>query len=310
MKPAQIALCLISLFISLVGVESIARYQVYQQTKMRPPLYAADPVLGFRLKPNHFDISSQGLREDKIYSYQKPANTFRILMLGDSFTEGDEIPREKTFSKLLEARLNTQTDSRTYEVINAGVRGGSPLQYYLWLKTEGLKFNPDLIILNFYLGNDITDALMFNIASDAAGLVTNLTLKDTYIDDQGYLRRSQAHFSLCELSAFCRLYLRPKPKISDWNSPAWQITKAHLLAINQLAQTHQAQFTLTLIPEALLIDTPIHQILIDFAQTSNIKFIDFFPKINQADYDSFDRHWNLTGHQLAAQILYEYLLSL
>lgn len=27
-------------------------------------------------------------------------------------------------------------------------------------------------------------------------------------------------------------------------------------------------------------------------------------------YDSFDQHWNQAGHQLAAQILYDYLLSI
>ncbi len=323
MKLTQILLLLGSTLTSFLGLELFARHQVYQQTKLRPPLYMADPILGFRLKPNlntfyqapgqpsvPINISSQGLREDKIYSYQKPASTFRILMLGDSFTEGDEVPADQTFSKLLETKLNDQSDKQTYAVINAGVRGGSPLQYYLWLKTEGLKFNPDLIILNFYIGNDITDALMFDIATDSAGLATKLTLKDTYVDTKGYLRRLQTHFSFCELSAFCRLYLRPKPEASNWDSQSWQITQAHLLAINQLAQTHQAEFILTLIPQASQIDTPVHQILIDFAHSHNLTLIDFTPIFNQSMYDSFDQHWNQAGHQLAAQILYDYLLSI
>lgn len=151
---------------------------------------------------------------------------------------------------------------------------------------------------------------MFNIATDSAGLVTQITLKDTYVDDQGYLRRRQTKFSLCELSAFCRLYLRPKPKTNAWNTSAWQITKPHLLAISRFAQTHQADFILTLIPKADLADDSIRQILIDFADTRNIKFVDFLPHLRPSDYDPFDRHWNQAGHQLAAQVFYEYFLSL
>jgi len=301
MKLTQIILCLTSLLVSLVGLELFAGYQSYQQTKLRPPVYIADPILGFRLKT--------GFRDHKTYSYQKPPNTTRILMLGDSFTQGDEVPIDKTFSKLLETKLNAQAN-RAYEVINAGVRGSGSLQQYLWFKNQGLKFNPDLVILNFYLGNDITDALMFNIATDSAGLATKLTLKDTYVDNQGYLRRIRSHFSLCDLSAFCRLYLRPKSKSINWDSTAWQITQRHLLAIKSLAENNRSQFILTLIPEASLVDSPIHQILLDFAQTNNLKLIDFTPGLDRSMYDTFDRHWNQAGHQLAAQVLYEYLLSL
>lgn len=295
MKPAQITLCLVSTLISLSGLELIARYQLHQQAKLRLPVYIADHILGFKLK--------QSLQ------VKPTTNTFRILMLGDSFTQGNEVPVDKTFSKILEHRLN-QSLERTYEVINAGIRGGSPIQYYLWLKTEGLKLNYDLIILNFYLGNDITDALMFNVTVDAAGLATKLTLKDTYVDAHGYLRRRQTHFSLCELSAFCRLYLRPKPVVANWDSQAWQLTRQHLLAIKRLAALHQSQFILTLIPEAANFDTPVHQLLLDFAAQNNIKLIDFTPMINLSMYDTLDRHWNESGHQKAAQVSYEYFLSL
>jgi hypothetical protein len=283
MKCNQVILGLISTLITLLGLEIFAQVKLYQQSKLRLPIYIADPILGFRLK-HDLEI--------------KPTDTTRILMLGDSFTQGNEV--SQTFSQLLAAKLNAQ-------VINAGIRGGSPLQYYLWLKTEGLKFNPDFVVVNFYLGNDITDALMFNIATDSAGLATKLSLKDTYVDGQGYLRRRQTKFSLCELSAFCRLYLRPKSKTSNWDSSAWQITQKHLLAISQLAQ---GRFILTLIPEASNFDTPLRQLLIDFATANKIKLIDFTPQLDPSMYDDFDRHWNQAGHQLAAQVLYEYLLSL
>jgi len=133
MTRNQIILCVVSTVTSLLGLEIFAQVKLYQQSQLRPPIYIADPILGFRLK-HALEV--------------KPTKTTRILMLGDSFTQGNEV--SQTFSQLLAAKLNVQ-------VINAGIRGGSPLQYYLWLKTEGLKFDPDIVVLNFYLGNDIND---------------------------------------------------------------------------------------------------------------------------------------------------------
>src|SRR3989344_6844918 len=126
MTRNQIILCVVSTVTSLLGLEIFAQVKLYQQSQLRPPIYIADPILGFRLK-HALEV--------------KPTKTTRILMLGDSFTQGNEV--SQTFSQLLAAKLNVQ-------VINAGIRGGSPLQYYLWLKTEGLKFDPDIVVLNFY----------------------------------------------------------------------------------------------------------------------------------------------------------------
>ena len=93
MKYDQVILGLVSTLITLLGLEIFAQVKLYQQSQLRPPIYIADPILGFRLKT--------GFRDHKTYSYQKPPNAIRILMLGDSFTQGDEVPLDKTFSKLL-----------------------------------------------------------------------------------------------------------------------------------------------------------------------------------------------------------------
>lgn len=50
-------------------------------------------------------INSFGIR-DKEYSFVKPRQTYRILVLGDSFTEGYGLNIEHTFSKRLEFLLN------------------------------------------------------------------------------------------------------------------------------------------------------------------------------------------------------------
>ncbi|MEK7671201.1 MAG: hypothetical protein AAB344_03165, partial [Bacteroidota bacterium] len=112
-----------------------------------------------RIKTPEFDtdysINSLGLR-DKEYTIQKPLNTFRILMVGDSFTEGCGVYSYAAFPKQLEARLQTQHDSLGFEVINCGIKSYSPLLEYLYLKNYGLQLSPDLVILNFDL-SDVYD---------------------------------------------------------------------------------------------------------------------------------------------------------
>ncbi len=121
------------------------------------------PNASGRYKTTEFDtdykINSLGLR-DKEYAVQKPQNTFRILMLGDSFTEGDGVYSNETFSKRLEEKLQDLNAPIKFEVINAGVGSYSPLLEYLYMKNYGLPLQPDLVILNFDL-SDVYDDINY-----------------------------------------------------------------------------------------------------------------------------------------------------
>jgi lysophospholipase L1-like esterase len=57
----------------------------------------------------------------------------------------------------LERRLRSRNPDTRYEVINAGVPGYNTRQQLAYLETEGLKLQPDLVVLGFYVGNDLHD---------------------------------------------------------------------------------------------------------------------------------------------------------
>jgi hypothetical protein len=109
----------------------------------------------------HVKISSIGLRDDEV-AIPKPPGTFRIVLLGDSFVEGAQVSVGQPSSEVLERALNALPTGAgrptRYEVVNAGVGGWGPGEEYLWLKTEGLGLQPDVVIQQLYLGNDISDA--------------------------------------------------------------------------------------------------------------------------------------------------------
>jgi hypothetical protein len=97
-------------------------------------------------------MNSHGLR-DREYDYEKPPGTVRILALGDSFTEAFQFDLERTWTKLLEERLNGRGDGRRYEVINAGRSGMATTHEWLFYSHEGKKYDPDLVLLLFIVND-------------------------------------------------------------------------------------------------------------------------------------------------------------
>lgn len=95
-----------------------------------------------------FHVNSYRLRRRGDFSLEKPKDCIRILVLGDSFVEGKGVNDDETFCFLLEKYFNTfkKNDIR-YEVLNSGVDSYAPIVEYLYLKTDGIKFSPDLVIL-------------------------------------------------------------------------------------------------------------------------------------------------------------------
>ena len=150
-------LCLFGLAFGLVVAEIY--FRLVPQTPRRSYM-AEDPVHHHRLRPKFdgvmqgapFTTSSLGLR-DREYAIPKPAGTFRILMLGDSFTEGGGLEDNETVAKIVEAGLRSGACGNAVDVINAGHASYSPILEYLLLRDVGLRLEPDLVVLNF----DMTD---------------------------------------------------------------------------------------------------------------------------------------------------------
>lgn len=92
--------------------------------------------------------NSQSLREDHSIPLQKPRREIRILFLGDSCTFGYGVAHDRTFVEVAESALRGQA-AGSVECINAGVPGYTLFQGYRYLATEGLRYQPDLVVLNF-----------------------------------------------------------------------------------------------------------------------------------------------------------------
>ena len=117
---------------------------------------------------NYIKFNSKGLR-DYEYSYEKPKDVYRILVLGSSFTQAIQVPLDKTYENVLEKKLNSKLKGK-YEVINGAVGGYGTAQELFFLRTEGLKYNPDIILLDFSM-RDITENAISPLVSIENGKI-------------------------------------------------------------------------------------------------------------------------------------------
>lgn len=88
-----------------------------------------------------------------------PDGTFRIAVLGDSMTEAREVNEDQTFVGRLPAALAqcAGVAGRKVEALNFGVSGYGGAQQLLTLETRALAFKPDIVLLAFFAGNDVSN---------------------------------------------------------------------------------------------------------------------------------------------------------
>jgi lysophospholipase L1-like esterase len=115
-------------------------------------------VKTLRDKEFHFirTINSNGY-SDTEWTVAKKPNEFRILCLGDSFTEGDGAHADSSYVSFLRRKL--QTGPCPITVMNAGKCGSDPFFNFVNYRDLLLQFNPNLIIQTVSR-HDMTDDIV------------------------------------------------------------------------------------------------------------------------------------------------------
>jgi hypothetical protein len=103
------------------------------------------------------EINSFGYRDEE-HPLAKPPGVFRVAVLGDSFTEARQVALEDTFLSVAERISNEGRDTGpAIEFLSFGVGGYGTGQELITLRRHALSFDPDLVLLAFTVGNDISD---------------------------------------------------------------------------------------------------------------------------------------------------------
>ena len=90
---------------------------------------------------------------------KKQKDEYRIIGLGDSFTEGDGAHKDSTWLKALERNLSRYNFKHNLTFINAGVCGSDVFFEYILLEEKLLKYKPDLVLLTLN-NSDIIDVII------------------------------------------------------------------------------------------------------------------------------------------------------
>ena len=154
------------IFLELVSLAFLQIFQIRSSSYgYTNELWIYDENLDYKNRPNfrgHFpgqlyssiqiNVNSLGFR-DYEFKVNKDPGVYRILVLGDSITFGAGVTLEDTYVKQTE-RLLLDSNNQPYEVINAGVSGYHFEHYYLFIKDNIAKFDPDHIVIGFCI-NDV-----------------------------------------------------------------------------------------------------------------------------------------------------------
>ena len=228
----KLLMILAGVFCGLLLCELILRVSGYSNANF----YISDPVVGAALRPNaegwwtkegheYIRINSQGLR-DREHTKAKPANTVRIAVLGDSYAEALQLPMEKAFWAIIEARLREcgALQGRDVEVINFGVSGYGTAQELLTLREKVWDYGPDIVLLAVTTLNDISDdSRALKQSNDIPYFVLSdghLVLDDSFRNSRMYRFRGSALYYpvswLKDHSRVVQAYYEVREAISVW----------------------------------------------------------------------------------------------
>ena len=102
-----------------------------------------------------YRINEDGFRGPR-YARPKPANRFRVVVMGDSVAFGYDVEEREAFPRVLEQTTALEAPEARVEVVNLGVGGYNPWNEAKLFAGVGIGYQPDLVLVQFCV-NDLND---------------------------------------------------------------------------------------------------------------------------------------------------------
>jgi len=307
--------------------------------------YAWEHIPGYKgtfksLYPGEFNtairINSRGLRDHE-YNYWRNSKR-RVVVLGDSYANGHGVELEETFSKVLEDMIGKDN----IEIINAGHKGYGPQEEIMYYRHEISNYQPDIVLMAIFMGNDIHDVTLLNISDGKLvengplpkpGLqmrlrrwmarkshtyvfvletfIKNDALRDLLIRWGFFMPRWSPYFTKDpgayqeDLDETIRLIRAFNQELEQDN------TKLMILLIPTVEQAYEAKQEMFEMTEGFDINLGNEEMM-RFCEEEGLECLDllsYFHESEQELYYEHDRHFTALAHDLTARLLYQELLS-
>ena len=243
------------------------------ELKMASP----DPEIAFTHRPNSHArvmgadvrIDAKGFRDDRQIATDKPRDTVRIVMLGDSVTFGFGVGLDETTSWILEHDLNSHAVERRFEVVNAGVGNYNTTMEVAAYLANQRSLNPDLVVLNFFV-NDAEPT-----PEVGGNPLTRHSLAAIYLSNRFDSVTRWAHGAPGWEQYYRDLYLDDRP--------AWQRAKSAMRTLEDACDRQHATLVLVNYPDLhQTFDYPLRAVDDQIHRTAvglRIPFLDLLPAV-------------------------------
>ena len=288
-----------------------------------------DPILNWRFVPNstvqdgkvvsHYN--SAGFR-DREHDTAKPVGITRIVVVGDSVTEGNGVGQDALFVSHIQALLGSK-----YEIINLGMSGLNTPQEIHLLGVEGVKYEPDVVVVNFVLNDcdffsKYQGAERFQIEKDSKiGLFGDMVIDPQF---KRWLKSSALIYLVKgRVEHLLGLVMGKEEKnyyAALWDNPECRKrVSSGFDTLQKLQQQHRFAVHILLWP--LLVDYKhyefsfIHEWVTQMAEQRGFKVLDLLLVYSSKWYRDLqvtaedNVHPNGDGHKLAAKSYVEWSLS-
>ncbi|OQY46928.1 MAG: hypothetical protein B6242_06210 [Anaerolineaceae bacterium 4572_78] len=303
------------------GWELVASRRICVKASHNPDINAVlCPNRNYTWENNLVEINLHGIR-DVVHSFEKPEGTYRILSLGDSVAFGWENGLEDTYTKQIETMAHGDGYVNT-ETINAGIMGWDLPIERAYLEETGLKYDPDVIIVEVTVHNDIYPQ-RYTVPSPSMA---------KWLRDNTYSWGFASHISRKMKENIGTLHAEASsnsiyPFPLDKHDIQWdEFIRTPIREMARLATENNAEFIVVIFPtdaQVQSIDYPTTaQSVIKDLESDGIQVLDLLP-VYRTVYQQLDTqpnelnplfadatsHPSALGHSLAAEAIYEMLMK-
>ncbi|MBP7274443.1 MAG: SGNH/GDSL hydrolase family protein [Saprospiraceae bacterium] len=258
---------------------------------------------------SHLRIANKEGFSDKEWNKSKPDSCFRIIGIGDSFTEGMGAHADSTWLKFLEYNIK----NTGFEYLNAGLFGSDLIFGYYNLENKLMKYSPNLVILCINLTESIDIMARDGLERfSKKGIVfkTGPWWECIY---------AASHLSRIFFNVFYTAELIPKLAFDKHKKESIEIMQNCIIKYQQLCDSSHCKFVCVFHPLKFEVQDNSKEFVnvISFCKNNHVACIDLYsyyqqPSVkNQIEqyYWVYDGHHNAYGYELMAKGIYEGLVE-
>lgn len=304
----------------------------------RRPLHSPSsyPDLGWELTPGAkktepniekepilYCINYSGFRDKSNDSWKKwDSRDIKLAFIGDSITYGTGVNYKDTYSSVAESLLSEA--AKNVRIINAGILGTNTLQHSSILKYKLIPYNPDIVILGYFLNDTerrCTQKLpkIFRYILRYFNFGTFLISRIATAIETRMIPAPRNGAEVKKDRTVNRIYHNyTRSVIDSYETAVWQENKKIIKSMSELCRSKSIEFGVVCFPfeeqiKGICSDRPQKKIS-DFCLANNIPFLDILEiykkRIHEKLYLERDNgHPNSLGHYIAAEAISKWLLT-